>query len=165
MWLFGKRNDNNDVKAFKKMKKAMKSEEHKQNLHDIISMNMVSTSKQLLWVLITNAILWIWCSYILAFMGRDQIAEALSTNVCSVILGQIAAYFISKTIENVFKFNNIGGPATAITKGKSFFTKNRGDETNESNEQVAGIEGEFGVNSYQPASPSTAEQFNSECLD
>lgn len=43
-------------------------------------------------------------------MGKDQIAESLSSNVCTVIIGQIIAYFLTKTVENVFKNNNFGGP-------------------------------------------------------
>ena len=67
---------------------------------------MATTSKQIMWILIINSILWIWCSYLLAFLGHDQIAEALSSNVCTVIIGQIIGYFIKSTIENVFKNNN-----------------------------------------------------------
>lgn len=65
-----------------------------------------TTSKQLIWIFSINGILWIWCSYALAFMQRDQIAEALSTNVCTVIIGQMGMYLVSKTVENVFKYNN-----------------------------------------------------------
>ena len=49
-------------------------------------------------------------SYILAFMGREQIAESLSSNVCSVVIGQIGFYLVTKTIENIFKYNNLIGP-------------------------------------------------------
>lgn len=67
-----------------------------------------TTSKQLIWLFSINGILWIWCSYLLAFMGKDQIAESLSSNVCTVVLGQMGMYLITKTMENVFKFNNGG---------------------------------------------------------
>ena len=59
--------------------------------------------------MVVNSILWIWCSYLLAFLGKEQIAESLSSNVCSVILGQIITYFLTKTVENIFKNNNFGG--------------------------------------------------------
>lgn len=52
-----------------------------------------------------NGVLWIWCSYVLAFMDKVQIAESLSSNVCTVVLGQIGFYLISKTTENIFKYN------------------------------------------------------------
>ena len=66
-----------------------------------------STSKQLIWFYSINGVAWIWCSYVLAFMGRGQIAESLSSNVCTIVIGQIGFYLITKTIENVFKYNDI----------------------------------------------------------
>lgn len=77
-----------------------------------------TTSKQLVWVYTINGIAWIWCSYILAFMGRDQIAESLSSNVCSVVIGQIGFYLVTKTVENIFKYNNIIGPWRVGVKPK-----------------------------------------------
>ena len=69
-----------------------------------------TTSKQLVWVYTINGIARIWCSYILAFMGREQIAESLSSNVCSVVIGQIGFYLVTKTVENIFKYNSLIGP-------------------------------------------------------
>jgi len=69
-----------------------------------------STSKQLIWFYSINGVAWIWCSYVLAFMGRGQIAESLSSNVCTIVIGQIGFYLITKTIENVFKYNDIFKP-------------------------------------------------------
>lgn len=78
---------------------------------------MMSTSKKIIWILTINGILWIWCSYILAFMGKDQIAESLSSNICTVIIGQTLGYLITKTIENIFKYNDIGGTSNPIGLG------------------------------------------------
>ena len=72
-----------------------------------LAKTFATTSKQLLWFYSINGVLWIWCSYILAFMDRVQIAEALSSDVCKIVLGQIGFYLISKTIENIFKYNDI----------------------------------------------------------
>lgn len=77
-----------------------------------------TTSKQLVWIYTINGIAWIWCSYILAFTGHDQIAESLSSNVCSVVIGQIGFYLVTKTVENIFKYNNVIGPwRLGIKKG------------------------------------------------
>mgnify|MGYP001608347100 CR=1 FL=1 len=38
----------------------------------------VTTMKIIVWVCILNGLAWVWCSYILALLGREQIAEALS---------------------------------------------------------------------------------------
>lgn len=79
--------------------------------------NLMSTSKKIIWILTINGILWIWCSYILAYLGKEQIAESLSSNVCTVIIGQTLAYLITKTVENIFKYNDIGGKSNPIGLG------------------------------------------------
>lgn len=90
-----------------------------------LAKTFATTSKQLLWFYSINGVLWIWCSYILAFMDRVQIAEALSSDVCKIVLGQIGFYLISKTIENIFKYND-------IFKSR----KKENETTNENNEEV-----------------------------
>lgn len=74
---------------------------------------MISTTKKLIWLLTINGILWIWCSYALAWFDKIQIAESLSSNVCTVIIGQTLGYLITKTVENVFRYNpKLGGEST-----------------------------------------------------
>ena len=69
-----------------------------------------STAKQLMWFLTVNAVIWIYMSYLLAWFGKDQIAESLSTNVCTVILGGMIGYLTSSTIQNLSKYNpKLGG--------------------------------------------------------
>lgn len=84
-----------------------------------ISKTLASTTKQLIWIFSINGILWIWCSYLLAFLGRDQIAEALSTNVCSIVIGQMGFYLVTKTVENLSKFNPILNGSVSIKNNKS----------------------------------------------
>lgn len=76
-----------------------------QSIRESFAESLMNTTKQLIWLFSINGILWIWCSYILAFADKAQIAEALSSNVCTIVIGQMAMYIISKTVENVFKFN------------------------------------------------------------
>ncbi|MDE6041682.1 MAG: hypothetical protein K2F99_08915, partial [Muribaculaceae bacterium] len=66
---------------------------------------MATTSKQLVWLFSINGVIWIWCSYILAFMGKEQIAETLSGDVCKVIIGELGLYLVTSTVESVFKYN------------------------------------------------------------
>ena len=153
-----------EIKKYKIAQKVIRKEARKQTIQEVIAMNMLSTTKQIMWLLIVNGILWIWCSYLLAFMDKVQIAESLSSNVCTVIIGQIVAYFISKTVENVFKFNNIGGPATAVPKSASKMKFNKGVVTNEQEQQTSDFEGEPGDDPDESV-PDTGEQFNSGCLD
>ena len=86
-----------------------RKQERRDNFGLLLKRNLATTSKLLIWVFAINAVLWIWCSYVLAFIGKDDIAESLSSNVCTVIIGQLAFYLVSKTVENVFKYNNFGG--------------------------------------------------------
>lgn len=74
---------------------------------------MYNASKKLVWLLTINGCLWIWMSYLLALLGREQIAESLSSNVCTVILGELMTFLLTKTIENVFRYNpKFGGDST-----------------------------------------------------
>ena len=42
-------------------------------------------------------------SYILAFMGREQIAESLSTTIASTIIGVMIGYFMKALFETFFE--------------------------------------------------------------
>lgn len=42
-------------------------------------------------------------SYILAFMGKDQIAESLSTTIASTIVGVMIGYFCKALFETFFE--------------------------------------------------------------
>lgn len=64
-----------------------------------------STTKQLVWWLIINGTIWIYLSYILAYLGRDDIAETLSRAVVTEVIGTMAVYCIKAAVENVFKNN------------------------------------------------------------
>lgn len=81
---------------------------HAHRRKNALAKTLQSTSKQLIWLFSINGILWIWCSYALAFMDKMQIAESLSSNVCTVVLGQMGMYLITKTLENCFKYNEGG---------------------------------------------------------
>lgn len=77
-----------------------------------------TTTKALIWWLIISGSIWISLSYVLAFMGKEQIAEALSQNVCEVVLGGLITYVITAAISNVFKKNNGGIFGTTIEGGE-----------------------------------------------
>lgn len=42
-------------------------------------------------------------SYVLAFMGKDQIAETLSTTICTTIVGVMLGYFLKALFETFFE--------------------------------------------------------------
>ena len=82
-------------------------------IKDSLAGNLKSSTKQLIWLFSINGILWIWCSYVLAFMDKLQIAETLSSNVCTIVIGQMGMYLVTKTVENVFRYNEkLGGRST-----------------------------------------------------
>ena len=68
-----------------------------------------TTTKQLVWWLIVHSTVWIYATYILAFLGREDIAESLSKIIATEIIGTMMLYIVSKTVENVFKHNEFVG--------------------------------------------------------
>lgn len=68
-----------------------------------------TTTKQLVWWLIIHSTIWIYGTYMLAFLGREDIAESLSKVIVTEIIGTVFLYIVSKTVENVFKNNEFVG--------------------------------------------------------
>ena len=56
-----------------------------------------------------NSELQIWASYILAFLGKDAIAEALSQQIVITIIGTMVGYFVKSLIENLSKYTTLFG--------------------------------------------------------
>lgn len=57
---------------------------------------------RLLWF----GVVWITASYILAFMGKEQIAETLSSNVVTVIIATILGYLLKAFFETYCEKRN-----------------------------------------------------------
>ena len=64
-----------------------------------------TTMKVVVWVCLVNGLAWVWCSYILAWMGREQIAESLSQVALTEIIGVVLVYAIKSVVENLSKNN------------------------------------------------------------
>ena len=60
-------------------------------------------TKKIATFIVINSVLWVWCSYILAFMGMLSIAESLSSQVVTVLLGTTIGYLVKALIENINK--------------------------------------------------------------
>lgn len=54
---------------------------------------------------LANGVAWVWCSYILAFLGHDAIAESLSQVALAEIVGVVLTYAVKSLIENLSKNN------------------------------------------------------------
>ena len=63
------------------------------------------TMKRVIWTCLFNGFAWVWCSYILAYMDKVQIAESLSQVAVTEIIGVVLAYAIKSVVENLSKNN------------------------------------------------------------
>ena len=52
-----------------------------------------------------NGVAWVWCSYILAYLGRAQIAEELSKIAVTEIVAVVLVYALKSLFENLSKHN------------------------------------------------------------
>lgn len=63
------------------------------------------TSKLIVWICLVNGFLWIWCSYLLAWFDKSQIAESLSQVAVTEIIGVVFAHCAKTVLENLSKNN------------------------------------------------------------
>ena len=63
------------------------------------------TMKRVIWVCLLNGVAWVWCSYLLSYLDKMQIAESLSQVAVTEIIGVVLAYAIKSAIENLSKNN------------------------------------------------------------
>ena len=67
-----------------------------------------STTKVLVWWFAVHSTVWVYLTYILACLGGLEIAESLSKIIVTEIIAVLLLYIVSKTVENVFKYNDFG---------------------------------------------------------
>lgn len=63
------------------------------------------TMKAVVWLCLVNGIAWVWCSYLLAYLGRAEIAESLSKVAITEIIGVVLVYAVKSLFENLSKNN------------------------------------------------------------
>lgn len=64
-----------------------------------------TTSKRVVWLCLGNGVAWVWCSYLLAYLGRAEIAEGLSKVAITEIIGVVLVYALKSLVENLSKNN------------------------------------------------------------
>lgn len=64
-----------------------------------------STSKRVVWFILLNGVAWIWCSYLLAYLQRVEIAEELSKVALTSIVATVLGYYLKALFENFSKHN------------------------------------------------------------
>lgn len=65
-----------------------------------------NTTKVIVWICLLNGFAWVWCSYILAWLGKEQIAESLSQVAVTEIIGVVLVYCLKALFENLSKNNH-----------------------------------------------------------
>lgn len=65
-----------------------------------------TTTKRIIWLCLGNGFLWVWCSYLLAWRGRAEIAESLSKAAVTEIIGVVLVYAAKSLFENLSEHNN-----------------------------------------------------------
>jgi len=68
--------------------------------------NIDEFSKKIVWLFAINSVIWVYFSYILALLGKEQIAESLSEKVVIQIIGVTLIYCVKSLFENLSKHNN-----------------------------------------------------------
>ena len=66
----------------------------------------METTKKVIWICLINGFAWVWCSYVLAYLDKVQIAESLSQVAVTEIIGVVLAYCIKSAVENLSKNNH-----------------------------------------------------------
>lgn len=66
----------------------------------------METTKKVVWICLVNGFIWVWCSYVLAYLDKPQIAESLSQVAVTEIIGVVLAYCIKSSVENLSKNNH-----------------------------------------------------------
>lgn len=69
----------------------------------------ITYTKGILTFVIINSELQIWASYLLAYLGKDAIAESLSEQVVIIVIGSLIPYFAKSLIENLSKKTTLFG--------------------------------------------------------
>lgn len=67
-----------------------------------------TTTKKVVWFCIINGTAWVWCSYLLAYLGRPDIAESLSKTAVTEIIGVVLVYCLKSLFEKKESFGAVG---------------------------------------------------------
>lgn len=71
-----------------------------------------TTTKRVVWFCLINGVGWVWCSYLLAYLGRSEIAESLSKVAVTEIIGVVLVYCLKSLFEKKDSFGAVGKKKT-----------------------------------------------------
>lgn len=78
-----------------------------------------SETKWIVRFCLVNGVLWVWCSYLLAYLGRPEIAEDLSKIAVTEIIAVVLVYCCKALFENLAKHNDWLNKSDAVSRAKS----------------------------------------------
>ena len=64
---------------------------------------LTTFTKRAVFLILVVSLIDLQLSYILAFMGKEQIAESLSSTIASTVIGVMIGYFIKALFETFFE--------------------------------------------------------------
>lgn len=73
---------------------------------DKLSKFVDSFMKILVVIVVAHGLICISLSYVLAFLGFSEVVESLSSTMVTEVIAPVTIYGITKTIENVSKYND-----------------------------------------------------------
>ena len=91
--------------AERRRRRRLREQEREQTNDAEPTPKKAETMKRFVWVCICNGFAWVWCSYILAYLDKVQIAESLSQVAVTEIIGVVLAYAAKSAVENLSKNN------------------------------------------------------------
>ena len=113
--------------AKKKKSKSTSKELEKLALEEVkAKKKFVTYTKAILTFVIINSELQIWASYILAYLGKEAIAESLSEQVVIIVIGSLIPYFAKSLIENLSKRTTLFGKNLPYENASDIETINEG---------------------------------------
>jgi multisubunit Na+/H+ antiporter MnhE subunit len=72
----------------------------------MIKNNKLTFTKIIVSFILGNSAMWVWCSYYLAWCGREQIADSLSKTVIAELIGVVLTYSLKEGVANMAKYNS-----------------------------------------------------------
>jgi len=78
-----------------------------------------TTTKRIIAFCLINGVLWVWCSYLLAYLGREEIAESLSQAAVTEIIGVVLVYCCKALFENLAKHNDWLNKSSVVSRSQN----------------------------------------------
>lgn len=65
-----------------------------------------TNTERVTWVCLLHGFFWVDCSYLLAYLGREEIAQTLSEKAITEIIGVVLIYSVKEGIANYSKYHS-----------------------------------------------------------